>query len=65
MRKSQCRTVNGIVYQRLAEIWLSERERRRAKHALRDAEATADAVIWVKERVASLGVMLLKPGFKH
>jgi len=44
---------------------LSERERRRAKHALRDAEAIADAVIWVKERVASLGAMLLKPGFKH
>ncbi len=44
----------------LAEIWLSERERRRAKHARRDAEAIADA-----ERVASLGAMLLKPGFKH
>jgi hypothetical protein len=41
------------------EICLSERERRRAKHALRDGEAIADAAIWVKERVASLGVMLL------
>lgn len=49
----------------LAEIWFSERERRRAKHALRDAEAIADAVIWVKERGSSLGAMLLKPGFKH
>ena len=43
----------------LAEIWLCERERRRARHALRDAEAIADAAIWVKERVASLGAMLL------
>jgi hypothetical protein len=65
MRKAQCRTVNSIVYQRLAEIWLSERERRRTKHELRDAEAIADAVIWVKERVPSLGARLLKPGFKH
>jgi hypothetical protein len=43
----------------LAEIWLSGRERRRARHAPHDAEAIADAVIWVKERVASLGSMLL------
>jgi hypothetical protein len=28
-------------------------------------EAIADAVVWVKERVPSLGAMLLKPGFKH
>jgi hypothetical protein len=30
-----------------------------------DAELIADAVIWVKERVASLGSLILKPGFKH
>jgi hypothetical protein len=32
---------------------------------LRDAEAIADVVIWVKQRIASLGAMLPKLGFKH
>jgi hypothetical protein len=58
---------NGIVsiYQRIAEIQLSDTDRRRAMYALRDAEAIADAVIWVKEGIASLGAILPKLGFKH
>ena len=65
MRKANRKTVNDAIYKWLAEGRISERDRQRATHALRGAEAIVDAVIWVKERVASLGAMLLKPGFKH
>ena len=65
MRTASRKTVNDAIYKWLAEGRISEHDRQRATHALRDAEAIVDAVIWVKERFASLGVMLLKPGFKH
>ncbi len=65
MRKANRKTVNDAIYQWLAEGRISEHDRQRAEYALRDAEAIVDAVIWVKERIASLGAMLLKPGFKH
>ena len=65
MRKAHRKTVNCAIYQQIAELRISEHDRQRAKHALRDAEAIVDAVSWVKERIASLGSMLLKPGFKH
>ena len=65
MSKTSCKEVNRIVFRRLAEIQMSAFDLQGAAHAMRDAEAIADAVIWVKERVASLGALILKPGFKH
>jgi hypothetical protein len=52
-------------YKRLAEIPLSDLDRQRAACALRDAEALADAVIRVKDRIASLGARLPRLGFRH
>jgi hypothetical protein len=57
--------MNNVVYQRLAEIQMSPPDRQGAAHAMRDAELIADAVIWVKDRIAALGTLLLRPGFKH
>ena len=54
-----------LICQRMAEIQLSDLERQRATYALHDAEAIADALIWVKEGIASLGAILPKLGFKH
>lgn len=65
MRKANRKNVNDAIYKRLAEVQMSERERERAAYAIRDAEAIVDAVVWVKDRIASLGAMLLIPGFKH
>lgn len=63
MRNANCR--KSIIEQRLEKMQLTERDRHLARHALRDAEAIVHAVIWVKERFASLGGVLLKPVFKH
>jgi hypothetical protein len=57
--------VNNSICRRLAEVRLSEHDRQRVRYALRDAETIVAAAIWVKERIASLGAMLPKPGFKH
>jgi hypothetical protein len=50
---------------RLAGLRMSEHERQRAAYALRDAEAIVDAIVWVKEKIASFGALLLRPGLKH
>ena len=65
MGKAHRKTVNCAIYKQIAEMRISEHDRQRATHALRGAEAIVDAVSWVKERIASLGSMLLKPGFKY
>ena len=64
MRTANCNTCS-VICRRLSEMQLGEYDRRVAVHAMRDAEAIADAVIWVKDRIASLGAILPKPGFKH
>lgn len=63
MRKANCR--KSLICQRLAEMQLSEHDRQLATYALRDAEAIVHAAIWVKERFAVFGGVLLKPVFKH
>jgi hypothetical protein len=65
MSKANCKQSNCIIYRRLAEIQMSAFDRQGVVLARRDAEAIADAVIWVKERVASLGALILRPGFKY
>ncbi len=65
MKNANRKTVNSAIGKHLAEARISERDRQRALYALRDAEAIVDAVFWVKEKIASLGSLLLKPGFKH
>jgi len=65
MTTASCNTKCCSIYRRLAEIQLSEYDRRLAVYAMRDAEAVADAVIWAKARIASLGARLPKLGFKY
>ena len=65
MSKANCKSMNCIIYRRLAEIPLSVSDRRSATYAIHDAEAIADAIIWVKDRFASLGAVILKPAFRH
>jgi hypothetical protein len=44
---------------------MSELDRQVAVDAMRIAEAFADAVFWVKEKVAAIGTCFLKPSVKH
>ena len=65
MRKANVTVSNGLVEKRLAETHMNEHDRSRAMSAMRDAEAIADAIVWAKEKVASIGALFLKPGFKN
>ena len=64
MRKANVTVSNRLLETRLAETHMSEHDRSSAMSAMRDAEAIADAIVWVKEKVASIGALFLKPGFK-
>ena len=65
MSKTNCNSMNCTIYRRLAEFQQSAADRQSAMYAMRDAEAIADAVIWVKDRIASVGASLPRLGFKH
>ncbi|HKA38832.1 MAG TPA: hypothetical protein VKD25_03605 [Burkholderiales bacterium] len=63
MRKTSCSM--KCVYRQLGDVCMSEVDRRRAAYALCHAEAIVDGVIWVKDQLASLGAMVLKPGYRQ
>jgi hypothetical protein len=65
MSKTNCKSMNCLIYRRLAEIQQSPADRQSAMYAMRDAEAIAEAVIRVKDWIASLGALILNPVFKH
>jgi hypothetical protein len=65
MSKTNCKSMNCLIYQRLAEIQQSAADRQNAMYAMHDGDAIADAVIWVKNRIASFGAALPKLGFRH
>jgi hypothetical protein len=64
MRKANV-NVNRLLEKRLAETRMSEHDRARALDALRFAEAIADGILWTKDKIASVGSLFLKPGFKN
>ena len=64
MRKANRKT-NDLIYKRIGEVRLTEHERERVRHAIRDAEAIVDAILWVRDKLSSAGAFFLKPGFRH
>ena len=64
MKQASCKTRNAIC-KALQQVRMSERDRQRARYALRDAETIVHALFWAKETVASLGARLPKLGFRH
>jgi hypothetical protein len=44
---------------------MSEHDRDRALNVMREAEAIADAIVWAKDKITSIGALFLKPGFKN
>jgi hypothetical protein len=65
MRKANVTVSNRLLEKRLAETHMSEHDRNRALNVMRDAEAIADAIVWAKDKIASIGALFLKPGFKN
>jgi hypothetical protein len=65
MRKANVIGTNRLLETRLAETHMNEHDRTRALNVMRDAEAIADAILWVKNKTASIGALFLKPGFKN
>jgi hypothetical protein len=65
MRKVNQTAVGSDVYALIRGAHMSDRDRQVAIDALRVAEAFADAMLWVKEKVSALGTFFLKPSVKH
>ena len=64
MRKANV-TVNALLEKRLAEVNMRAHDRDHALNLMRDAEAIADAIVWAREKIASIRGLFLKPGFKN
>ena len=65
MRKVNQTTVGSDVYALIRKAQMSDRDREVAINAMRVAGAFVDAVLWVKEKVAAIGIFFLKPSMKH
>jgi len=65
MRKDNQTRTGSDVYALIRRAQMSGVDRQVAIDAMRIAEAFADAVLWVKEKVAVLGTYFLKPSVKH
>ena len=64
MRKANV-TASGLLEKRLAETNMNEHDRNHAINMMREAEAIADTIVWLKEKIASVRGLFLKPGFKN
>ena len=65
MSKVNQTNVGSDIYRRIQEVQMTQVERETALRAIRSAEAMADLVVWVKNKVTSLGAYFLKPSLKH
>jgi hypothetical protein len=65
MRKATCDNMNCALYRQLAAARMSEIERQQAEDAIRVAHTIVDALMWVKESIASLGARLPRLSFKR
>jgi hypothetical protein len=65
MRKVNQTAVGSDVHVLIRRAQMSDRERQVAIDAVRVAEAFAEAVLWVKEKVAAIGTCFLKLSVKH
>jgi len=65
MRKSNESVFNSGIYARILQVQMSEADRRSAIAALHQATRIVEAIMWVKERFASVGHVFMKPSLKH
>jgi hypothetical protein len=65
MRKVKHTGFGPDVYALIQKAQMSEFERQRAINAMQMAEGFANALLWVREKVAAMGTWFLKPSVKH
>jgi hypothetical protein len=65
MRKVNQTIMGPDVYALIRKARMSDRDRLVAINAIRIADAFAEAVLWVQEKVAAIGTCFLKPSVKH
>ena len=64
MRNYNERPLDSGIYARLWEVRISGVDRQNAIVALRQAERLVSAFLWVKEKLAGVGHVFLKPSLK-
>lgn len=58
--------IGSTIYGKIQAARMSERERQLALHAMRNADITVDAIVWLVKKIEHLGERLfLKPSLKH
>ena len=65
MRKVNQATLRSDVHALIRRAQMNDLDRQVAINAVRIAEAFADTVLWVMEKVAAIGTWFLKPSMKH
>lgn len=56
----------SVIFDKINTVRMTESERQAAIHAMRDADAIVDAILWVSHKVEQLGAFLfMKPSIKH
>jgi hypothetical protein len=60
MKEATCNSMNCIIYRQLADVRMSETERRRAEWAAHHAHSFVNALISVMERMTLLAATLRK-----
>ena len=58
-------TLRSDVHALIRRAQMNDLDRQVAINAVRIAEAFSDAVFWVMEKVAAIGIWFLKPSMKH
>ena len=53
------------IYALIRDARLTEAERDAAVKAMHDAESIANAILWVRDRLAAVGNFFLHPSLKH
>jgi hypothetical protein len=56
----------SVIFDKINTVRMTESERQAAIHAMRDADAIVDAILWIMRKVEQLGAFLfMKPSIKH
>jgi len=65
MRNANERLLDTGSYARLREVRMSRADRQNATTALEQAERLVGVYLWLKEKLADIGHVFLKPSLKH
>lgn len=65
MSKVNQKATGNSIYALIQRVQLTDRERQVAVGAIHIAEGVANAVLWVKGKVAAMSTWFLKPSVKH